>query len=654
MSSMWRAVLLVPVLLALAPSSSAQYAAPATYAAAPSYTPSVAYSLDQWRRLRQSSGYSFADYASFLIANPDWPDAERMRGWAEKAMRPGENGATVIAFFARKKPDTGNGWARLADAYATSGRSADALEAARSAWASPDLSSRDQQAIWARYAGIFTRADHDRRIDALLFDKQPDEASRFLPYASAERQAVFAARVAMLQDAPDAESQYQSVNSMVTSDAGLMMARARYLRAHNDGRSAQDLFARAHRFTIKPANPERFYDMMLALADDAADAHDWSNVYNIARQIDDALPAGAEVADQPLGVRDDYTNLAWLGGRVALDRLRQPASALSLFDHYARAGRSLQVQAKGDYWAGRAALGAGHFQTATSYFQRAAAFPDLFYGQLALERLGRAVPAPAAALPQYTTTSVQRAAFNSRRIVQALRLLAQQGRTGEETLFIQSLARSLDNDVDRNLALELAQQLRRDDLPVWVARMARIKGSSFYVRQAYPILSATVSSDLWSLAHGISRQESSFDPFAVSYAGARGMMQLMTGTAREQAGKMNVGFDSARLLTDPNYNVMLGSSYFQHMLDVWGGNVPLAVASYNAGSGNVSKWVRQLGDPRGNVDVVAWIEAIPFDQTRGYVQHVIENTVVYDSMRGGQSQQTALHVSRYLGKNRPG
>jgi soluble lytic murein transglycosylase len=654
MSSMWRAVMLVPVLLATAPSSSAQYTTSSSYSAAPSYTPSVAYSLDQWRRLRQSSGYSFADYASFLIANPDWPDAERMRGWAEKAMRPGENPATVVAFFAREKPKTGNGWARLADAYVASGRAADALEAARNAWASADLSNQDQQSIWARYANSFTRGDHDRRIDSLLFDKQPDEASRFLPYATPQRQPVFAARIALLQDGSDAESRYQAVSNLVTSDAGLMMARTRYLRAHNYGRSAQDLAARSHHFTIKPADPERFYDMQLLLAEDAAEAHDWANVYNITRQIDDALPAGAQVADQPLAVRDDYTSLAWLGGTVALERMRQPASALTMFDRYARAGHSLQVQTKGDYWAGRAALAQGQFKTANAYFQRAAAYPDLFYGQLALERLGRAVPPPTAAMPQYTTTSVQRAAFNSRRIVQAMRILAQQGRSGEETLFVQSLSRSLDNYLDRNLALELAQQIGRQDLPVWVARMARINGSSFYVRQAYPILSATVSSDLWSLAHGISRQESSFDPSAVSYAGARGMMQLMVGTARDQANKLGVGFDSYRLLSDPRYNVMLGSAYFQHMLDIWGGNVPLAVASYNAGSGNVSKWVRQLGDPRGNVDVVAWIEAIPFDQTRGYVQHVIENTVVYDSMRGSQSQQTALHVSRYLGKDRPG
>ena len=159
---------------------------------------------------------------------------------------------------------------------------------------------------------------------------------------------------------------------------------------------------------------------------------------------------------------------------------------------------------------------------------------------------------------------------------------------------------------------------------------------------------------MWSLAQGISRQESSFDPYAISHAGARGMMQLMTGTAREQAGKMGVGFDSSRLLTDPNYNVMIGSAYFQRMLNIWDGSVPLAVASYNAGSGNVGKWVRQYGDPRGQVDMLKWIEAIPYSETRAYVQRVIENSVVYDSMRAPQTQRQALHVSRYLGKNRPG
>ena len=652
MSSMWRVAAILPVLLATAPSSSAQ--APAGYA--PSFVtvsvPSIATSINDWRTLGQSSNYRFADYARFLITNPDWPDDAKLRRWAERAMRPGENAGTVLSFYATDKPGSGNGWARLADAYAANGRMTEALAAAREAWASPDLSSIDEQSVWSRYGGSFTTADHDRRVDAYLFAKDPDNAARFYSMTGIPRRAAFAARIAMQRKSPDSDGMYQAVMGQVTSDPGLMMDRARYLRAKNYPQAARDLAAREHHFAYPAADPERFYEMLLLLANDAAQDRQWGTAYNITRHLRDALPPGTDISSQPLGVRDNYTSLAWLGGSVALDRLNRPEGAIALYDAYAQGARSLQVQTKGNYWAGRAALAAGHAQEANRYFQRAAAYPELFYGQLALERLGRSVAAPPQAAPQYAATPAQRTAFYNRRLVQALRAL--QNSSNEQALFVRALAESLDTDADRNLAVELGQQIGRQDLAVWTSRMARIKGSMFYVRQAYPSLPASVSSNLWSLAHGISRQESSFDPYAVSHAGARGMMQLMRGTAREQAGKMGVGYDSYRLISDPSYNVMLGSAYFQRMLNIWDGNVPLAVASYNAGSGNVGKWVRQYGDPRSQVDVLKWIEAIPFTETKGYVQRVIENSVVYDSMRGTQSQQSAMHVSRYLGKSRPG
>jgi soluble lytic murein transglycosylase len=653
MSSMWRAAVFLPVLLAAATSSSAQYSAPTS---APQYNvaTSVGYALNDWRRLKQSSGYSFADYARFLIANPDWPSDSTMRRWAENAMRPGENAATVIAFFASDKPATGNGWARLADSYAASGRMAEALQAAREAWASGDLKPTDEQAIWARYGGSFTTADHDRRVDALLFAKKADDAARFYSMTTPTRRASFAARIAMQRKASDAEGLYQAVMGSVTSDAGLMMDRARYLKDAGYEQAARQLAARDHQFVYRPADPERFYDMLWLLASGAANDRQWDTVFNIGRHLRDALPAGTDVSQQPLGVRDNYTSLVWLAGTTALDRLNRPASAIAMFDAYAQGGRSLQVQTKGNYWAGRAALAAGQFQQANAYFQRAAAYPELFYGQLAMERLGRSVSPPPQSMATITTTPAQRAAFNNRRLVQAVRILGQQGQSTDQALFVRALAESLDTDADRGLAVEFGQQIGRQDMAVWVARTARIKGSMFYVRQAFPTLNASVSGNLWSLAHGITRQESSFNPYAVSHAGARGMMQLMTGTAREQAGKMGVGYDSYRLITDPSYNVMIGSAYFQRMLNMWNGNVPLAVASYNAGYGNVRKWVNRYGDPRGNVDVLKWIEAIPYVETKAYVQRVIENSVVYDSMRPSSQQQAAFHVSRYLGKDRPG
>lgn len=648
---MRRFIWIVPFLLVSAPAS-AQYRAP--YPAAPAYSASnVSSAIGDWRRLKQSSGYSFAEYARFLIANPGWPSEDTLRAWAEKAMRPGENPATVLAFFAKDPPKSGNGFARLAEAYSATGRPGEALAAARGAWSEAGLDRDDEQTIYGRYGASFTTADHDRRVDALLFAKKPDDAARFYSLTTPSRRAAFAARIAMQRGASDAESLYQAVIGQVTTDAGLMMDRARYLRARNYEDAARQLAARQHNFVYQPADVERFYEMLLLLANGAAQDRQWETAYNIARHLSDALPPGIEVNQQPLGVRDNYTSLAWLAGNIALDRLNRPSSAVVMFDAYSRGGRSLQVQTKGAYWAGRAALAAGHVQQANAFFMRAAAYPELFYGQLALERLGRSVTPPPPSAFQYTATPAQRAAFNANRLVQAVRVMNQHGNAQERMLFVRALSESLDNDVERGLAVELGQQIGRQDLPVWVARSARIKGSMFYVRQAFPSLSASVSSNIWSISHGITRQESSFDPYAVSHAGARGLMQLMTPTAREQAGKLGVSYESYRLTSDPAYNVMLGSSYFQRLLNSWDGSIPLAVASYNAGSGNVRKWINRYGDPRGQVDMLKWIEAIPYMETRGYVQRVIENSVVYDSMRATGPRQSAVHVSRYLGKSRP-
>jgi soluble lytic murein transglycosylase len=506
----------------------------------------------------------------------------------------------------------------------------------------------------ARFGTSLTALDYDRRLDRLLSDRQSTDAQRLLPYSSATRRPAFQARVAMQLRSPDTEALYAKVMPTVTSDAGLMIERARYLREANWEVAARQLAARPHSFTTRPIDAEKWYELQLLLARGAAADGQYTMAYNIARQVDDALPAGTDISLKPLGIRDDYTSLTWFAGSIALNYLRQPADAISLFDRYSRGGRSLQVASKGYYWAGRAAASAGRPES-TSYFERAAAYPELFYGQLALERLGRPVPTPAG-MPTMLVTDAQRTGFSQRRLVRATRRLGQSGARAEQALFVRALSETLRTDADRVLATELATQIGRQDLAVWTARSARNSGATFYMRPAFPTISSGAPSGrMWSLANGITRQESSFDRSAVSGAGARGMMQLMTPTARETADKMGIGYDGGRLTSDPAYNVMLGSYYFQRMLNTWGGSYPLAVASYNAGSGNVRKWINAYGDPRqSNVDMVRWIENIPFTETRGYVQRVLENAVVYDRLNPSPTPPSPVHISTYLGKSRPG
>ena len=615
----------------------------------------INYALADWRRLRQSNGYAFADYARFVSSNPGWPGESGLRRAAEKQMRAGENANTVLAFYRTSEPQSGSGWARLAEAYQATGKPTEALAAVRNAWVSGDLSQYDEQLLFSRFSSQLTAADHDKRIDALLFDKKTTDAYRMLPYSSPGRRAAMSARIAMLSRSADAEQRYQAVINQVTTDAGLMMDRARYLREGGYTVAARQLFARQHNFTHKPADVDRFLDMMVLLSKEAAGDRQWQLAYDITRQVDDAFGPGVDISLKDYGVRDKYTTITWTGGTVALERMNRARDAIALFDKYAGAGRSLQVKTKGWYWAGRASSQSGDALRGRSYFERAAATPELFYGQLALERLGRIVPAPSAS-PAVAVTDAQRQAFNQKRLVRAVRLLGQQRLYSEQSLFVRALSEVIDTDADRQLAVELGTQVWRPDLAVWTARSARNAGSAFYYKASYPTHSSSVPSGRgWSLVHGITRQESSFDKAAVSHAGARGMMQLMPGTAREQAGKMGLGYDYARLTNDPSYNVMLGSAYFQRLVNMWDGNYPLAVASYNAGAGNVRKWVNAYGDPRGNVDIVSWIEKIPFEETRGYVQRVLENSVVYDRLNPTLPGPQPVHISAYLGKSsRPG
>jgi soluble lytic murein transglycosylase len=133
-----------------------------------------------------------------------------------------------------------------------------------------------------------------------------------------------------------------------------------------------------------------------------------------------------------------------------------------------------------------------------------------------------------------------------------------------------------------------------------------------------------------AMVYAIARQESAFDPRAQSGVGARGLMQLMPATAKRTAQRFGLGFDVDRLIEDPVYNAKIGSAHLGELMDDWKGSYILTFASYNAGGGNVKKWIDAYGDPRRpGVDPIDWVERIPFSETRNYVQRVMENLQVY-------------------------
>lgn len=610
--------------------------------------------IESWNRLRQSDRLPFGDYAAFLLAHRGWPGEVALRRAAERQIQPDTTDPRmIVSFLTAFPPQTGAGRVRLAEALAATGQADAARSAAAAAWTAGALSADDEARLTAKFGSGFTSAEQDQRMERLLWSGATSAAQRQLALASPARQPLYAARIALQTRAPEAAT--LSIAG-ADRDAGYVNDRANWLRNTSQSPAMRAYLGTDRTFDAPPFVPQAYLETLLTAARGAAADNQSTIAYDIADNADRAFATGTLIRDRPLTERDPYTSLVWLGGQTALKKLSRPRDAEAMFVRYALASQTPGSQAKGEYWAGRAAEAAGDTPGAQAHYANAARNVDQYYGQLATERLGRPIAVPADPPPLNVPASV-RTAFRQSELVRAARLLGQQRRWQDQTQFVRTIANNAATDQDHVLAGELAREINRPDLGVMVSRNARTSGTRDPIRIGFPTMPVPPAMEShWTIVHAISRQESQFDREAVSRTNAKGLMQLMPATGKEQAGKLGLPWDPQRLTADPAYNVTLGSSFFDRLLTYYGGSYPLAVASYNAGPGNVNKFIRANGDPRlPGVDVVDWVEAIPFAETRSYVQKVLENAVVYDLFNPERARTPAKdRLSFYLGKKTPG
>ncbi len=603
----------------------------------------------RWKLLVANPGFGFGDYAGFLLTYPGLPEEAKLRSYAEGALeRESVAPAQIVSFFDRFPPLSNRARANYALALAATGRP-EAKQVALNAWRGGPISDASESAVFALLGPSLSYDDHDTRMDALLWAGAGPQAERQLLYVSPAKRMTFAARLGLV-NGKDPSAAGIVLPPEVMQDAGYVYNRSRMLRISGQSSAAAALLAARPRLNAPPRDPRKWVGELLAVAKNA-DAY---GAVRIAAGIDDTFAPGTDVSAQSFAVRDDYTSLMWLGGTKALWSLGDGNRAAPLFWRYGAAARTPQTRSKGFYWAGRAAAKGGNSAEATRYFEMAAQYPDNFYGMLALERLGRPLLPPTFS-PSVNPTAAERANFNDRPLTKAVREVARESDWRTAVQFFKEIAEQAESEADHVLVAQLAQELGRRDLGVILGQAAHIDGHGNFRKTSFPLIPVPQGSN-WTFVHAITRQESQFAMNAVSHAGARGLMQLMPGTAREQAGKMGLEYDSQAVFNDAGYNMLLGDGYFRRMLEYYNGSYPLAVAAYNAGPGNVNKWLRANGDPRnGSVDWIDWIEKIPLSETRNYVQRVLENAVVYEAMYPKRAiYKGANPLSFFLGKRYPG
>jgi soluble lytic murein transglycosylase len=588
----------------------------------------VAADLVVWLRLQDGVG-TWSEHRRFLARNPDWPSLTPIRRMAEYAMPATLAPLGVLGVFRGGAPLTGRGALRHADALSAVGRSEDAAAEIARAWRTLSIAPADQTAILARYGEVVAPL-HVERIDMLLWRGLTGEATGMLPLVPADWRALAEARIAVRRDANGSTAAIQAVPAALRSHPGLAFERYLY-------RVEKGLWDEAEAYLLERSTsaealgePDMWMERRANLARAALRRGEVETAYALAANNFGTKDSGA-----------DYADAEWVAGYVALTRMDDPARAVGHFERFQAAVATPISLGRAGYWLGRARFEAGDAAAAEAAWRAGAMHQTSFYGQLAAERAG--VPADARLAGETEAPDWRSEALDASSALRAARLLRQAGDDARAALFFRHAADGMPAP-QRAAVAQMAADLGAPHLGVRIAKDAAADGV-LLPSQYYP-LHAMAEAD-WpvptELALAIARQESEFNPGAVSPAGARGLMQLMPATAQEVSGQLGVGYDLGRLTADPMYNARLGTAYLARMLRAYDGSYVLAAAAYNAGPGRVREWLAAYGDPRsGEIDAIDWMETIPFEETRNYVMRVLESLHVYRARLEGETPPIRL------------
>jgi len=601
----------------------------------------LASKLYYWMLFTKKDDFSpYPQLTRFIRQNPQWPRVGDLKTKVEENMPEELPPEEVIGWYHDHSPETAIAVNRYAQALLDAGRVGEARAFLSDWWATTDLSVEDQKFIFRKYGSYLGRDAHLRRFDTMLLRGQTVNPRALAQVLGEGYPELAESRIALANNDQNASDLIARIPKALRSDAGLMFERLRF-RRKNDLDDAAIAILDHPPALDKIQNVKDWWKERHIMIRRLLEKKRYDAAYRLANEH--MQEDGAE-----------YAEAEWLAGWLALRFLHKPQKAYKHFEAMYRSVETPLSKARGAYWAGRAAEAQGDHEASLRWYREAAKSQTVFYGQLAASRLGMDYALPHAAPPKLGDQDL--AQFKSNDLMQAFFLFQKAGMGKEARQFLKAFVAEDETPKRYRYAAELAADMGQLSDAIKISKDATAKGM-FLTAQSYPVITGRLQGiDLeWSLVHAVIRQESMFDFDARSPVGALGLMQLMPATAQEVARKIGVSANAMRLTTDPSYNIQLGSRYMSDLISRFDGSYPLAIAAYNAGPGRIRGWLETYGDPRtGHIDLLDWIEMIPVQETRNYVQRVMEGVYVYRlRLKDVQKPPTMpIHVAMNL-KNQP-
>lgn len=578
---------------------------------------SAARDVIEWHYLRSGKG-SAREVKDFLKRNPDWPGLPYLRQKSEEAIVEASH-ADVRAFFEDFTPRTGVGALSLARAYLAAGDQGAAHATVVLAWRTLALSSTEVAAFVESFGDV-VRPHHWARLDMALWRGWEDNARAMLPYVSDGRRKLAEARIALRKSEAGVDLKIEAVPDSMKGDPGL--AYERFEWRMRKGRRSDAIALLLERSTSAETlgEPWAWAGRRRTLARDAMRDGNPAQAYRIA-------------APHHLTDGSNFADLEWLSGYLSLRFLKKPSRAITHFTRFNAAVVTPISRGRAGYWLGRGYEALGDKASAAGAYEYGAEYQTSFYGLLAAERAGIAFDP--ALQGNETFPPWQDAEFTKSSVFEAAILLLASGELSLAERFLTHLAESLDRTQIGQMG-QMLQDLKQPHIQVMLGKRA----ADYEIQVPGPYYALhPIAQEKWpvptELVLSIARRESEFDPIVVSGAGARGLMQVMPGTAKEVSARLGLEYDVGKLLSDPDYNTTLGAAYLAELAKRYGGNAVLMAAGYNAGPSRPDRWMGLYGDPRSSkTDIVDWIEFIPFRETRNYVMRVTESLPIYRARLG--------------------
>ena len=586
------------------------------------------YNLINYLYLKQpSNAASFYDYLSFINSNPEYPRISRLKYLAEHKINfKTSSHKSIIKWFDGKEPLSDFGKIKLGEIYIDQGNLEKGSKLIKEGWIKAKLSKYDLRYLRKKYKKIITVEDNIKRADWHAWEGKHWDVQRMLRYLPKDETALYRARQLLMSRSYGVDSAIAKVPQRLKNNIGLKYDRLKWRRRRGRVEPSLEILFQLPNDPVKLVRPDIWWKERAILTRSLVYKKKYPTAYKVS--------SNHSLTDGP-----EYADAEWLSGWIALTFLDDPNLALQHFKNfYNNVGYPISLS-RGAYWLGRTYKVIKNKEKSEEWFKEGSKYLNTYYGQLSFVEI---MPGKAFTLSdQLKVSEKYKKEFNKNPLIKTVRLLKELDKSRYAKDFLKHLASINIEEGSEVLAGKLATEIGRYDYAIQISKQASYE-KRFHNELNYPvILTPEIVNQKTmpkpELVLAVIRQESEFDQRANSYAGAKGMMQLMTYTAKLVAKQAKLPYSKSRLRSDPFYNIKLGSYYLAGLLEEYEGSYPFALSAYNAGPKRVRYWKKINGDPqKGKINYIDWIELIKFKETRNYVQRVLENVNVYRYILSGK------------------